>query len=116
MFEGSMNDPSQTNKLELNLGSDSTEYIPTRLYDQFSMTARADHQLTVTVHWQYKGLRESSLLLPSSIGQDWVEIGPFDLTSGSSGWASEDVKRLWLEFSGSNMESEIRIGDIRLTE
>ncbi len=116
MFEGSMNDPSQANKLELNLGSDSTEYIPTRLYDQFSMTARADHQLTVTVHWQYKGGRTGNQMLSSSIGTEWGEIGPFDLTSGSSGWASEDVKRLWLEFSGSNMVSDLRIGEIRLAE
>jgi len=80
------------------------------------MIAKADHQLTVTVHWQYKNLRVSSLELGTTIDADWCEIGPFDLTSSSSGWASENVKRLWLEFSGTNLESEVRIGWIKLTE
>jgi hypothetical protein len=117
MFEGTLSNPTQTNRLELNLGSDSTEYIPTRLYDQFSMIAKAQRELTVTVHWQYENGRESSLELGTPIDPDWGEIGPFDLTSGSSGWASEDVKRLWLEFSGaSNLGTDVRIGWIKLTE
>ena len=118
MFEGTVSDPTQTNRLELNLGSDSTDYIPTRLYDQFSMIARADHPLTATVHWQYKGLRESSLELGTAIGSDPGVIGPFDLTSSSSGWASEEVKRLWLEFSSDahTPATDVRIGWIKLTE
>lgn len=82
------------------------------------MIARADHELTVTVHWQYKGLRGSSLELGTAINSDWCEIGTFDLSSDSSGWASEDVKRLWLEFSSSAHTSatDLRIGWIKLTE
>lgn len=71
--------------LELNLGSDSTEYIDTGLYDQFSMIAKASGSLTVTVCWQYKGLRITSLELDAGIGTEWGEIGPFDLTDESSG-------------------------------
>ncbi|MCD6588165.1 MAG: hypothetical protein J7K88_06405 [Candidatus Fermentibacteraceae bacterium] len=116
MFEGTIPDPSRFNKIELNLSSGSANYIPTRLYDQFSMIAKAEHELTVTVHWQYKNLREQSLVLGTTIDSDWGELGPIDLNSGSSGWASEDVRRLWLEFSGTNLDTDVRIGWIKLTE
>ncbi len=75
MFEGTLSNPTQTNRLDLNLGSDSTEYIPTRLYDQFTMIARPERELTVTVHWQYENGRESSLELGTSIGPDWTRSG-----------------------------------------
>ncbi len=116
MFEGSIINPSLSNRLELNLGSDSTEYIDTSLYDQFRMIAKASGPLTVTVHWRYEGGRESSLELDTGIGTEWGEIGPFDLTDESSGWASENVIRLWLEFNSGNVEKQVRIGWIKLTE
>jgi hypothetical protein len=82
------------------------------------MIAKAERELTVTIHWQYENGRESSLELGTSIDPGWGEIGPFDLTSGSSGWASEDVKRLWLEFSSDTHTpaTQVRIGWIKLTE
>ena len=118
MFEGTISNPLLTNKLELNLGSGSADYIPTRLYDKFSMVARADCELTVTVHWKDSRGSSGSLELDTPIDSDWGEIGPFDLTDGSSGWADENIQELWLEFTAAthSAATDVRIGCVELTE
>jgi len=117
MFEGTISDPSQSNKLVLNVGSGWSYDIPTRLYDRFSMVAKAESELTVTLHWQDESLQNHSIVFIETIGPDWTEMEPVDLTAGSSGWADEDAIKLWLEFSAaSNMSKYVRIGWIKLTE
>jgi len=116
MFEGSIPSPNLTNKLELNLGSGSSDNIPTRLYNQFSLIGKADGALTITAHWRHENLSYGSLELDTGLGSTWGVVGPFDLTADSSGWASDDVVDLWLEFSGANVDRGIRIGWVKLTE
>jgi hypothetical protein len=117
MFEGTITDPRNTNSLELNLGSGSSEYIGTRTYDQFSMIAKAGCDLTVNLHWEQEngGMRSMEL---GEIDSEWEVFGPYDLASISSRWDDEDAKRLWLEFSSDvqTTTASVRIGWIKLTE
>jgi len=118
MFEGTLSNPSQTNRLVLNVGSGWSCDIPTRLYDHFSMIAKAESELTVTLHWQDVDLQSHSIVLSETIGPDWTEMEPVDLTAGSSGWANKDAIKLWLEFSSPSHipSTDVRIGWIKLTE
>ncbi len=83
MFEGTLSIPSQTNRLVLNVGSGWSSDIPTRLYDQFSMIAKAESELTVTLHWQDVDLQSHSIVLGEAIGLIG-QNGTVDLTAGSS--------------------------------
>ncbi len=117
MFEGTLSNPSQTNRLVLNVGSGWSSDIPTRLYDQFSMIAKAESELTVTLHWQDVDLQSHSIVLGEAIGPDWTEMEPVDLSAGSSAWANKDAIKLWLEFNcAGNVPRYVRIGWIKLTE
>ncbi len=117
MFEGTVSNPSATNSLVLNTGG-SGDQISTRLFDQFSMIAKAEEEMTVTVHWLDEDLSSHSVTLAETIDEDWAVIGPVDLNTGSSGWSSKDAIRFWLEFSiaGTNIPKDVRIGWIKLTE
>ena len=119
MFEGTISDAYASNSFVLNTGGAGDE-IRTRFYHQFSMIAKADcvDDLSVTVHWLNEDSVAHSIELSETIGTDWAEIGPIDLDSGSSEWASDDAIKLWLEFNANSKLSpaDVRIGWIKLTE
>jgi hypothetical protein len=117
MFEGTISDPIAANSLVLNTGGTGDE-IQTRLYDQFSMIAKAEDEMTVTVHWIDERHDTLSVTLAETIDDDWGVIGPIDLNTGSSGWSNRDAVKFWLEFSiaGHSTSQDIRIGWIKLTE
>ena len=117
MFEGTIGDPTAANSLVLNTGGTGDE-IQTRLYDQFSMVAKAEDEMTVTVHWIDERHDTLSVTLAETIDDDWGVIGPIDLNTGSSGWSNGDAVKFWLEFSiaGHSTSQDIRIGWIKLTE
>jgi len=116
MFEGTISNPSNSNAMVLNTGSVS-DNITTRLYDQFSMIAKSEIEMTITVHWLDVNLGRDSLVLSETIGPDWGEIGPIDLNAGLSGWSNRDVLRFWLEFNTVSSDPKgVRIGWVKLTE
>jgi len=116
MFEGTVADPSETNRLHLRVGRNDP--IDPTLFGMLSLAGIApDRPLSVYVGWRNE--EESSYVVDTGldVGTEWAEIGSVDLDALSENWAEADIESFWLEFrSGSELASSVRLGWIRLTE
>lgn len=104
------------NKLVLNTGSGVGDNIDTSLYQNLTIAAKAERALDVEVHWVDEHSTEHYVDLGEDITTTWTEIGPINIQDLDSEWDDEDASSFWLEFSGSNLATEVRIGWIKLTE
>jgi len=116
MFEGAISNPGSTDRLFLNTGSGASNYIDTDTYHNLSLAAKAQHTLDMYLYWIDTDNVTHYVDTGEDLTTNWAEIGPIDLEGLSLSWAAKRAKQVWLEFSGSNLETEVRIGWIRLTE
>ncbi|MEA3267129.1 MAG: hypothetical protein U9P42_09355, partial [Candidatus Fermentibacteria bacterium] len=116
MFEGGISNPTQLNRMFLNTGRNPSDWIDADSYINFSLAGRADHTLDIELHW-IDSLGDTSYIETGvSLTSTWQETDPVDLSDISgSNWGG-DVKKLWIEFGGTNLSTDVRIGWIRLTE
>ena len=116
MFEGGMADPSDPNKMVLNTGTGSSDWIDADEYVNFSIAGKASHNISIHLYWvDPRGTRryiDTGVNLTSS----WKETTPVDLSAiAGSEWGGS-IDELWIEFDGSNLPTDVRIGWIKLTE
>jgi len=115
MFEGVLDDPSDSNLLELRVSS--TERINTTEYHMLSLAGLADDTLDITVGWMDVHSTVHRLDIGESLGPDWAEIDPVDLSElTGSAWADANARRVWLELdSGDDDPVRVRLGWVKLT-
>ncbi len=116
IFEGGITNPTQLNRMFLNTGSDSLDWIDADSYINFSLAGRADRSLDIELHW-IDSLGDTSYIETGvSLTSTWQETDPVDLSDISGSTWGGDVKKFWIEFGGTNLSTDVRIGWIRLTE
>jgi hypothetical protein len=115
MFEGTIEDPSATNRLVLRVSANS----PIRP-DRFRLLSLAgispDRAVSVWAGW--RNAEDAAYVVDTGleIGPGWTEAGPLDLDSLAARWSDADVEAFWLEFrSGSPLTTPIRLGWVKLT-
>jgi hypothetical protein len=116
MFEGRLTTPINTNGLYLNTGTGRDDWIDADLYHNFSIAGYSEFQTDITVHWTDSSDDSYSVDIEEELKGTATDIGPVDLYGLSSGDWTGMVKTIWLEFSGTNLTTDIRIGWVRLTE
>ncbi len=116
MFEGTISDPSAANELVLNTGSGFSDLIDTSVYQRLSFAAKAERTLDIEVHWIDEDDTEYYVDLGEDLTTTWTVIEPVDLLSLSARWDDKKAKSFWLEFSGTNLYTDVSIGWIKLTE
>ena len=117
MFEGTVADPSSTDRLVLNTGTGESDYIDTGTYHILSLAAKAERTLDMYLYWVNTDNDTGYVDTGEDLTTDWQTIGPIDIDSLSSRWDDYDVRTVWLEFgAATNFETDVRIGWIRLTE
>ena len=115
MFEGIITDPSDTNRVYLDVNS-----IKPIEPDRFNMLSLAglamERSLSVYLGWK----DEDSLVYVIDTGLDltteWLESDPVSIGSLSSDWDTLEVEEIWLEFRGTNIDTSVRLGWVELTE
>jgi len=116
MFEGTVADPSETNRLYLRVGRNDP--VDPGIFHQLSLAGMApDRPLSLYVGWRNE--EDSVCVVDTGLDVDtvWAEIGPVDLDALSEAWTDADIESFWLEFnSGSPLASSIRLGWVCLTE
>ena len=116
MFEGTLTHPDSSNGLYLNVGSGSSDWIDADLYNTFSMYGySSDAEVNIRVHWTDRDSNSYYVNTGESLTSPAGETGSVDLSSLSNDWTSM-VSSIWLEFYGTNLPTDIRIGWIRLNE
>ena len=115
MFEGVIPNPSNTNRVYL-----SVHRLKPINPDRYSMLSLAgialERSLSVYLGWRNE---EDSVYVVDTgvdIGTDWVEATPVSIDSISGAWDNDDIKEIWLEFRGTNLNTSVRLGWIKLTE
>jgi hypothetical protein len=116
MFEGTVVNPSRSDRLILNTGTGASDYIDSDMYSNFSLAARADRALDLELCWVNSNDDIGSVDTGEELTSDWETIGPIDIDSLSSRWDDYDIRAFWLEFGGSNLNTDVRIGWIKLAE
>ena len=115
MFEGVITDPSDTNRVYLNV-HDIKPIEP----DRFSMLSLAGIALerTLSVYLGWSDEVDSVYVVDTGLDltTDWLESDPVSIGSLSSDWDTLDVKQIWLEFRGTNIDTSVRLGWVKLTE
>jgi len=115
MFEGVLDDPSDSNLLELRVSS--TERINTTEYHMLSLAGLSDDTLDITLGWMDVNSTVHRLDIGESLGPDWAEIGPVDLSALiGSVWTAANARRVWLELDSENDDPvRVRLGWVKLT-
>ena len=116
MFEASITDPSSTDRLVLNTGTGFSNNIDTDMYSVMSLAAKAERTIDLYVYWVNTNDDTGYVDTGEELTSDWSTIGPIYIDSLSGRWDDYDVRTFWLEFGGSNLNTDIRIGWIRLSE
>jgi len=97
-------------------GTSSSEWINANEYVNFSLVGKATNSISIQVHWVDARDDTSYIDTGLDLTSTWNETNPVDLSSIlGSDWEGS-IKELWLEFDGTNFETDIRIGWIKLTE
>jgi hypothetical protein len=117
MFEGVLSNPTQTNRLYLNTGTGSSQYIDADMFHNLSLAGRSSVTVDIEVHWIDNHERHCRVDTGQNLTMFARDVGPFDLAVLSNDWTGM-VKKLWLELSAGsgNLSSNVRIGWVRLTE
>jgi hypothetical protein len=115
MFEGVLDDPSDSNLLELRVSS--SERINTTEYHMLSLAGLADDTLDIIVGWMDMNSTVHRLDIGETLGPNWAEIGPVDLSElTGSAWTAANARRVWLELdSGDDDPVRVRLGWVKLT-
>ena len=118
MFEGQLTDPTAANKMVLNTGSGSADYIDADTYFNLSLAGMSEETVDIVLHWIDDSNNSHYIDTGEELTSTWREIDPVDLSGISGSTWGQDVKKFWLEFGrGSRTPpSNVRIGWIRLTE
>ena len=116
MFEGTVSDPSDTNRVYLNTGSGSSDWINTIKYHELRLAGIAERALSIYLGWTDTRGREYVVDTGEDLTAEWAEIAPVYIDDLSPRWDDDDAPTFWLEFRGSNMSTDVRIGWVRLTE
>lgn len=116
MFEGVVEDPSDTNRLYLRVGGHDP--IDPTLFHSLSLAGISpDRPLSLCAGWRNE--EDSTYVVDTGLDvtMEWSEIGSVDLDALSENWTDAEIESFWLEFrSGSELASSVRLGWIRLTE
>ena len=115
MFEGVIPNPSDTNRVYLNV-HDIKPIEPDRFYMLNLAGIAMERSLSVYLGWRNE---EDSVYVVDTgidIGTDWVEAAPVSIDNISGDWDNDDIKEIWLEFRGSSLPTSIRLGWVRMTE
>lgn len=115
MFEGVLSDATQANCLYLNTGSGSSDYIDADRFHNFSIAGRARSGVTFGLHWIDSNHHSGYIAVVDTLEATAADLGPYDLSALSECWTG-DIAKLWLECSGGNAFSNVRIGWVKLTE
>ncbi len=115
MFEGVLSDATQANCLYLNTGTGSSEYIYADRFHSFSIAGRARTSVTFGIHWIDSHHQSGYIAVVDTLKVTAADLGPYDLSELSEDWTG-DIAKLWLECSGGNVFSNVRIGWVKLTE
>ncbi len=119
MFEGGIDDPTELNRMFLNTGSDSLDWIDADSSVNFSLAGKSTVSMDIELHWVDSHDDSSHIDTGENLTSAWREIGPIDLSAilGST-WGGDDVAELWIEFYSPTHSSatDVRIGWIKLTE
>ncbi len=116
MFEGTLPHPDSSNGLYLNVGSGSENWIDADLYSKFSMYGYSSGAAaSIRVHWTDRYGNGYYVNTGESISSPADRTDPVDLSSLSNDWTGM-VSSIWIEFTGTNLPTDIRIGWVRLTE
>ncbi len=115
MFEGVLSNPTQSNHLYLNTGTGSSEYIDADRFHNFWIAGRSERTVTMGVYWIDSHDNTGYIAVVDTLEATAADHGPYDLSALSEDWTG-DIRKLWLEFHGSNVSSNVRIGWVKLTE
>jgi hypothetical protein len=115
MFEGQLTDLSAANKLVLNTGSGVGDYIDADTYFNLSLAGRSNVTVDIELHWIDDHNNHYSTGIGDSLTTAARDIGPIDISTLSVNWTGK-IESIWIEFSGGNSASSVRIGWIKLTE
>ncbi|HRW77591.1 MAG TPA: hypothetical protein P5207_02890, partial [Candidatus Sabulitectum sp.] len=115
MFEGTLSNPANANALYLNTGSGRDDWIDADRFVNLSLAGYAEHGLSIEAHWMDSDSNGYFVDIQEDLGPTASDIGPVDLSSLSANWTG-DVIAFWLEFTGSNLVTGVRIGWVKLTE
>ncbi len=116
MFEGGIDDPTELNRMFLNTGSDSSEWIDADNYVNLSLAGKATLSLDIELHWVDSDGNSNHIDIGEDLTPAWREIGPVDLSGITSSTWGGDVAELWIELIGGEVQSNVGIGWIKLTE
>ncbi len=103
--------------INFHLQGKGTDWIDADSYINLSLAGKATNQpLDIILHWTdgkgTPGYIDTGINLTSS----WQEFDPVDLSDISGSTWGDSIETLWLEFDGGNIDTDIRIGWIKLTE
>jgi len=115
MFEGTLSNPVNANALYLNTGSGRDDWIDADRFVNLSLAGYAEHSLSIEAHWMDSDSSGYFVDIQEDLGSTAADIGPVDLSSLSGNWTG-DVIAFWLEFTGTNLATDVRIGWVKLTE
>ena len=117
MFEGVLSYPTQANRLYLNTGTGSSQYIDADMFHNLSLAGRSSVSADIEVHWIDDHDQQYQVDTGMNLTATARDVGPVDLSALSNDWTGM-VKKFWLEFTAGsgNLSSDVRIGWIRLTE
>jgi len=115
MFEGTLSNPVNANALYLNTGSGRDDWIDADRFVNLSLAGYAEHSLSIEVHWMNSDSSGYFVDIQEDLGSTAADIGPVDLSSLSGNWTGDAIA-FWLEFTGTNLATDVRIGCVRLTE
>lgn len=93
----------------------SNEYIDADRFHNLSIAGRARHSVTFDIHWIDSHNDSGYIAVVDTLNVTAADIGPYDLATLNNDWTG-DIKKLWLEFNGGNVSSNVRIGWVKLTE
>ncbi len=116
MFEGGISDPTQLNRMFLNTGHGSSDWIDADEFVNFSLIGKASRDITIELYWIDSHGDTSHINPGISLTSSWQEIDPVDLSAILGSTWGGNLKKLWIEFNGGNLPVSIRIGFIKLTE
>jgi hypothetical protein len=115
MFEGTVTDPSETNRLYLRVGRNDP--VPSDLFHMLSLAGIAlDSTLSVHIGWRNEWDDEYIEDTGLEIGPEWDEVGPVDIGGLSLNWYAGDIEEIWLELRGAEVSTLVRLGWVHLTE
>lgn len=115
MFEGNLSNNTTDNSLYLNIGSGRDDWIDADKYHNFSLAGRSKTPVDIVVHWMNSDSSSFSADIQEDLKAVAADIGPVGLFSLNSNWTG-DIVKFWLEFTGTNISTNVRIGWVKLTE